>query len=286
MPAQLETLPSRERSSRTENVARQWVLQFAELYSASLAERGPRFVELWVSAFLDLAPDALEAACRRAMQTCKFFPTPAEIRTHIENANGNGAALEIEEAWSRALDWVQQYFHPDLGVTRGAPELPAAIQHAMRAAGGMRWLDSCPASELQWAKKRFVEDFTRIHETQQSEHLLTRPEARRILSDLTTAEPKRQIHSGPAAEKPLPAEKPSREEVRGVLSRVTAASVTVEITEEEWESKKREQKRRLAEWRVARGLPAELTPEELRAAEAVGTVHKTQENSGETVAAK
>jgi hypothetical protein len=235
-------------SETRSRLIREWLVRFGTNHERAIAP----LVALWEDELADVSPALLEKAFRQVLTTSRFFPTIADIRAQIDQANANGAKLEIEEAWARALDWVQRYFHPDLGVARGTPELPAAIQHALRAAGGMRWIETCPASELQWAKKRFVEDFTRVHETRQVEHLLTRPEARRILAGLTTAEPERQVRSGPKVEKSLPAKKPSSDEVREVLDRVTrgatpAAPPTVEPIEEELRERWEEQKRRLAE---------------------------------------
>jgi hypothetical protein len=236
--------PASETRSR---LIREWLVRFGANHERAIAP----LIALWEDEFADIRPALLEKAFRQVLRTSRFFPTIADVRAQIDQANASGARLEIEEAWARALDWVQRYFHPDLGVTRGAPELPAAIQHAVRAAGGMRWLEGCPASELQWAKKRFVEDLARVQETQQSQHLLTRPEARLILSNLTTAEPEHRIHSGPAAEKSLPVGKPCLEEVRGVLNQVAAAPVTVELTEEELAEWKRREKEKIAAWVAA-----------------------------------
>jgi hypothetical protein len=43
----------------------------------------------------------------------------------------------------------------------GRPKLPPHVEHAARAAGGLYYLESCPTSELQWRKKRFIEDLER-----------------------------------------------------------------------------------------------------------------------------
>ena len=232
--------PASETRSR---LVREWLVRFGTNHERAIAP----LIALWEDELADVSPALLEKAFRQVLRTSRFFPTIADVRALIDQANASGTKLEIEEAWTRALDWVQRYFHPDLGVAQGAPQLPAVIQHAIRAAGGMRWMESCPANELQWAKKRFVEDFTRVHETQQSENLLTRPEARRILSGLTTAEPCRQIHSAPVAEKSMPVRKPSSGEVREVLDRVTeAASPAAAPTEEELRERWEDQKRRLS----------------------------------------
>lgn len=275
MPAQLETLQSRERSSPTERLARQWVLQFAELYSVGLADRGPRFVELWVSALLDLAPDTLEAACRRAMQTCKFFPTAAEIRAHIEGANAKGFELEAEEEWRKALNVATQFFQPDIGLYRNAPELSQATWHALKVAGGLEHLQSCKREELQWARRRFLADYMLIHETCQVEHLLSNGEAKRILAEVT----------GPAKPKPkqlTPLEPegnlPPRAEVRTVLDRIAEIP-----SEEEWERRKRREKEKIAAWVAAH---PEVTHAETREEITPGdAVHKTTANCGVAVAA-
>src|SRR5260370_42187706 len=95
--ALVEISPLRD-CTQTEQLARKWAVTFAELFCVSLADRGPRFVDLWVSALTDLAPETVEATCRRTMQTCKFFPTPAEIRAHIGRAEETATqgAAEME----------------------------------------------------------------------------------------------------------------------------------------------------------------------------------------------
>lgn len=243
----LTTISESPASETRSRLIREWLVRFGTNHERAIAP----LIALWEDELADIGPALLEQAFRQVLRTSRFFPTIADVRATLDQANANGLQLEVEEAWSRALDWVQRYFHQDLGVTRGAPELPATIQHAIRAAGGMRWLETCPQGELGWAKKRFVEDFTRVHETQQLEYLLTRPEARRILSGLTTAEPEPQIRSGPVVENLPPAKKLSSNEVREVLDRVTkgpasAGASTDAPTEEELSARWEDQKRHLA----------------------------------------
>jgi len=171
-------------SSDTEKLARQWAATFAELFQVSLAQRGPRFVDLWVSALADLDPNALNAACRRAMQVSKFVPTPAGIRSMIKQADADGLQLRAEHAWQHLLNWVREWCHPDLGIAHRGPALPAAVAHAARAAGGFNFLWGCATDDLQWAKKRFIEDFVRVHEARQVEHLLTDAEARDLIRQI------------------------------------------------------------------------------------------------------
>jgi hypothetical protein len=163
------------------------MVTLAELFSASLKDRGPRFVELWVSALADLEPEVLDAACKRAMQIYKFFPMPAEIRAAIEQPEAKGLQLEMEEEWHSALRWVQRYYHPDIGISRHAPELSPQTVHALRAAGGFDWIASCPDAELQWVKKRFLADYQLISEAGRVEHLLSDGRAKEILSRLQSS---------------------------------------------------------------------------------------------------
>ena len=240
---------------------RKWIVVFGELFARDITAP---LVDSWCNLLEDIEPNLLMKACECAAKTCKFFPTPADVRSQIDHCNMRGMQLEAEDAWPCALDWVQRYFHPDIGVARGAPELPAATQHAIIAAGGMRWIAGCPESELQWAKKRFVEDFMRIHETRQSQNLLTRPEARRILANLDAGEPTRQLRT-PSVDK-LGASKPSREEVREALNRaINAPGPYAQLSDDEWERRKRVHKERASEWARAHSVSVDASsgkPEE------------------------
>ena len=100
-----------------------------------------------------------------------------------------GLALEAADAWDRYLAHVQKYFHPDLGWNRRAPDLDAITERSGRAAGGAYWVETCSESDLQWARKRFIESYTLTHETGQNQNLLTRGEAKKILESLTAAPP-------------------------------------------------------------------------------------------------
>jgi hypothetical protein len=185
----LATTPQRQACASTEALARQWAVTFAELFCVSLKERGPRFVGLWAAALADLEPQVLEAACQKAMRTCKFFPMPAEIRALVDRAHATGLALEAAEAWDRLLAWVEEWFYADQGILPGAPALDSTIEHAARAAGGLKWIATCSTDKLQWARKAFIEDFTRVRELGEDRNLLTRGEERRLLQELTEARP-------------------------------------------------------------------------------------------------
>jgi hypothetical protein len=162
----------------------------------------------------DLPAERLDAACEATSKTCKFFPTPAEIRAQLDQADAKAFGLEAEEAWQRALHFCTRHFHPDMGINRRAPKLPAAIEHAIRAAQGMSFIYNADREQLVWAKKRFIEDFTNIHETGQVEHLLTDGEARRLLRQIASGGPQtdRALTVG-KTEKSASADKPQPTDV-------------------------------------------------------------------------
>jgi hypothetical protein len=115
------------------------------------------YLTLWTEAFADVSHDVLETAFRTTLATSKFWPIKvADVREHIDKAEDS----RIEDEWQNVLEYALRYVYPDIGVRAPRP-LPPDIDHAVRAAGGLHYLESCPTDELQWAKKRFIEDLTR-----------------------------------------------------------------------------------------------------------------------------
>ncbi|HEV2386783.1 MAG TPA: hypothetical protein VGS20_05950 [Candidatus Acidoferrales bacterium] len=160
-------------------VARRWMVRFGELFGRELTVA---MVALWTDAVSDLRPDVLESACRQAARTARFFPTPGEVRAAIDQANAAGLELEAEAAWQQALGHARDWCGD-----RRAPRLPPKIEQAVRAAGGLHWIESCPEKELVWAQRKFLEAFKRADELDRAGHLLTRGEAGRILAEASAA---------------------------------------------------------------------------------------------------
>ena len=80
----------------------------------------------------------------------------------------------------------QENYFPDSGVRRGAPQLPPAVQHAARAAGGFAFIERCPEGELVWCRKNFLAAYANFHATAKVEHLLSDGEAKEIYERLTS----------------------------------------------------------------------------------------------------
>lgn len=174
------------RSKRSEQqnrsaLIKQWLVRFALNAGQALDADGlSAYASLWLEAFDDLSADVLEAAFKRTINTCKFWPVKiADIREHIERAEDSRA----EDEWHALLEYSERFVYPDAPM-RG-PRLPADIDHAARAAGGLRELQRCPTVDLVWAKKRFIEDLTRQRKTGDIAGFLPGSELRGLLEAFT-----------------------------------------------------------------------------------------------------
>jgi hypothetical protein len=250
----LATISLRQESESTEQTVREWLVKLAEIHRKNGAPYPLTAVmtAVWVDSLGDLDADVLDAAFRKLAQAgCRReFPIPADARAHIDRANANGLQLEAEEAWRAWVKHIDRHYHPDLGWDQRTRQLPAITEHAARAAGGAFWVSTCPESDMQWARKRFIESYTLAHETGQVQHLLTRGEARKILASFASEAPARQLPQpahAPIATGPEPS-KPDHETLRAlddVFEKLNAPRPgPVLLSAEELESRKQEQRER------------------------------------------
>jgi hypothetical protein len=171
------------------DVLTRWLTDLARIHSLGRREEvviTEQDFALYGDALSDLTPDQLDAAFLRASRVCRFFPTPADIRSQVEDTNLKVSQLEADNAWQRVIEWIQCWYHPDIGVSKRAPNLKEAVKHAIIAAGGFDYLFNCCGEKEQWAKKRFLESYKNIHELGEVEHLLGDGEAKQILKQLAS----------------------------------------------------------------------------------------------------
>lgn len=197
MPNQQLARTSKPRSQLTDKesksaLIREWITRLALNAGAALdATALGVFEALWLDGFADVPCRALEAAFRKTLRTAKYWPVKvADVRDHLDKAQSSASAVSAEQEWQDLLEWVRRFYHPDLGVSRKAPGLSPAVEFAARAAGGFHFLESCSESELQWAKKRFLESLVRAQESNEAAHLLSDGDAKRLLASLKAEAPK------------------------------------------------------------------------------------------------
>jgi hypothetical protein len=208
---------------------------------------------IYAEALCDLTAEQIDAACKSALKACRFWPTVADIRAQLDQAGAKGFELEAEEEWRKALSVATEFFHPDIGLYRNVPKLSAATWHALKVAGGLEHLQSCKREELQWVRRRFIADYTLIHETRQVEHLLGDGD-KKILSRILAGQqlPDRKQLTAAEPEGKLP----PRAEVSAVLERIAGSRPL----ENRRERKKREEMQKVREWKIEHGLAVDPLP--------------------------
>lgn len=169
------------RASSSEAVVRQWIVVFGEIHGREIT---PELVGIWCQLLGDIEASLLDRACKETAARCRFFPTPADIRAQIEAADATALELKAERAWEKLLEYIRRYYLPDVPgqLSRSAPPLPKDMEYAMRAAGGLGWIESCPIDQLPWAKKAFTEAYRRVQASSELQNLPSTDEARKLLA--------------------------------------------------------------------------------------------------------
>jgi hypothetical protein len=195
-----------------ETVARALAIM-QELWSREIT---PELVRIYRAALADVDDDALLAAVRRALTTCKFFPVPAELR---ELAGANRPAFVDAEA---VLDRIAGHasYHPASGTRMPRVEvvrqlLGDAVAEAYGLAGGGDRLFSPNETTRSIARREFAEELRQLVRERGSAALPS-PKIPRLpapVSDLVIYdEPPPRVHRGPqpiAAHLPAPTERAS-----------------------------------------------------------------------------
>jgi hypothetical protein len=179
-------------SKRTEppsksQLIREWIVKLALNAGQALdAEALGVYTALWSDGFEDLPAAVLEAAFRKTLRECKYWPIKvSDVREHVVRAEGNAASEAAERAWQLVLDLRRVHWNPDMpgGFSKGMPQLSERIQQAARAAGVFRDFESVEALHT-WAKKRFVESFIAFGKLKQDQFLLRDGEIKRLFADV------------------------------------------------------------------------------------------------------
>ncbi len=177
---------SKPSASKLAETVRKWLLIFGTNYSQSVDQER---ASLWLMAFRDLEAETFHAACEGALQTCRFFPTVADIRAQITQAEEAAKEVEAEQVWQKLLGYTRKWVQGDMPnrLFPGAPALPTIVDYAARAAGGLLWIATCSEERLEWARKNFLEAYKSGKQLEESGHLLSSAEAKRVLHGLVGA---------------------------------------------------------------------------------------------------
>ena len=182
----------------SDSLIRQWLWRFGVNFQKETAP----YLPLWLETFGGMEPEVLRSLFERAMRTCTFFPTVAEILAPLEVVEQGS----FEDEWQALLDYCERWVNRDVPNMQGKPALPADIDHAARAAGGLYYLESCSVDDLVWAKKRFIEDLARQRKTGDIAGFLPGSELRELLKN---AAPRFQLPPAAADYFGLPGARPA-----------------------------------------------------------------------------
>lgn len=141
------------------------------------------YTALWCES-LELPTNVLDAAFRKAIRSCRFWPVKiADILEHVDHAKETAAFEAAGRAWERVLELRRRFWNPDMpgGFSRGMPKLSPRIERACRAAGVFRGHESVEALHV-WTKKKFIESFLRCDETGETQNLLSDGETKNLLT--------------------------------------------------------------------------------------------------------
>lgn len=220
--------------SSADAVVRQWLVIFGEIHRC---ENSPELTEIWCRALADIDPERLDRAFEKAMKTCKFFPTPADICGLIDQAESNARKIEAEAAWNRVFRAASLGGHFD--------DFDALTRQALGRAG-WSYLVNCDSYEgARFAEKQFIAAYICLHETRHAEHLLSDGEAKKIIGQLGTELKRAARRELPPIGAPAAAERLTPKDLNEVRSAFTrlrekdgAAQPKSAMTEADYEARK------------------------------------------------
>lgn len=113
-------------------------------------------LRMWIDAFADLPPEAIELAIRRYNRECSDHPTPAAVRRYA-GAAGLTDEQRAQAAWRVVRSTMLKY-----GAYYAVTFDDVIVHAAIRAIGGWANLCNTQHDELTWKEKAFREAYVSI----------------------------------------------------------------------------------------------------------------------------
>lgn len=198
----------------------------------------PLMIKVWINVFRDVHPLQAEAAFASAERELKFWPSPAEVLGFISTAEEKASQEQAEQKWQQVLHYIRVYYSPDIpcrdhdypdGRKQNAPRILERTQRAINAAGGLAYLADCDPESLQWAKKKFIEQYVRYGELKKDEHLLPDGRVRDLLADVAGTKHVDRLLVVPPPVEPAIDPAPVLKAVKTVVSKAVSATRVVDI---------------------------------------------------------
>lgn len=116
--------------------------------------------ETWTKLLSRFSVEKVEVAMQKALQSCKRFPVPADVISQLALPDSVIEEERAENSWQAALEWARENGNLPDGAKPRTP-LDRRSAHALRVAGGANYVESCSKDDLVWARKRYLEAYTR-----------------------------------------------------------------------------------------------------------------------------
>ena len=141
------------------------------------------YAAIWTEGLDDLPYRVLEAAFRKTLRECLYWPIKvANIREHVDRTKKAALPEEAVLAWEKVLAIRREHFNPDFPqyLTRAVAMLPERVQRAARASGIFQEV-SDPDQIHVWGKKRFIESYVNWNEIEENEFPLPDGEIKNLM---------------------------------------------------------------------------------------------------------
>lgn len=113
-------------------------------------------LRMWLDAFADLTPEAVELALRRYNRECSDHPTPASVRRYA-GAAGLTDEQRAQAAWRVVRSTILKY-----GAYYAINFDDQIIHAAIRAIGGWASLCGTQLDEMQWKQRDFLAAYVNV----------------------------------------------------------------------------------------------------------------------------
>lgn len=95
--------------------------------------------------------------------------------------------LAAEQAWDWTQNYIRRHWHIDIGHYEGAPEIPAAVDYAIRQVGGLTRIAYPEDRGVDFIRRGFLEAFERFKAEDGEQVRLSHADAKRMLGNLRLA---------------------------------------------------------------------------------------------------
>lgn len=159
------------------------ILKIAAAMNVTLPEPSQA---VYLEALTNLTTEEIELATARTIAEWDkphMMPPVAFILAR----SGHNPELAAEQAWDWIQNYIRRHWHPDIGHYQGAPEIPAAIDYALRQVGGLARIAYPTDRDIDFIRRGFLDAHRRFVSEGGEQTRLSHADAKRILGTLRLA---------------------------------------------------------------------------------------------------